>query len=380
MLFPESWLFHLFLLFLSCLSAPGICRLTCKQLIFLITAVFLIVIIFSSNAYQDYPHYFGLYQSFFNDKPVLFDSEPGFIALNQAFASFTQIRSYRFFLCVQFIFGLSTLLVLAPRVFNKFNFFYSFAVLFFGCSAILIFVGSPRSGLSFCLALASLFCLLSNTCGSSLGANLILCLSFALLASLLHSQYSFQLLFVFFSYIVFYVAPGLRFSLRLSRVGLSSLLFSSFILVLLLFVWRSFSFNFYDWFLAKTAGGDLNRLISGDSEATRLTAVFSLVYPAFFLVEPLWKRLGVIVQPVFPDRLRIVMGSLALSGALLNIVFYSSPHFAGRLSRLSEFAFFPLIPIFAASLIPAKWRSLCVFASTIFLLLLYPVFYGTNFR
>ena len=381
MLFPESWLFQLFLILLACISGLSIARLTPKQTIYLISGVFLLVICFSSDAYQDYPHYFGLYQSFISGNLVQFDSEPGFLFLNQLFALTFGLQSYRLFLCFQFLIGLSFVFVLVQRAFRQFRFFYSFAVLFFGCSAILIFIASPRSGLSFCFALSSLIILMSDIFGETVLIKVFLSIFFAILAVLLHSQYLLQLLIALSAYLAFHLIPRLRFSIRLRLKFLAAYIFAISCMILAFFAWKYLAFDLHFWFLAKSGGGDMNSILSGDNaSSSRLSAIFSILYPAFFLFKPAWKAIGATVQPIFPDQLRIVMGSLAVSGAMLNIVFYSSPHYAGRLTRLSEFSFFPMIPIFVASLLPSRWQSLCIFVSSISLLVAYPVFYSTYFR
>lgn len=280
MLFPESYLFQLFLILLACISGLGIARLTPKQTIYLISGVFLLVIYFSSDAYQDYPHYIGLYQSFVSGNLVQFDSEPGFLFLNQLFASIFGLYGYRLFLCFQFLIGLSFVFVLAQRAFRQFSFFYSFAVLFFGCSAVLIFIASPRSGLSFCFALSSLIVLVSDIFGGAL-TKVFLSIFFVILAALLHSQYLLQLLIALSAYLAFHLIPRLRFSIRLRLMHLASIIFAISCVILALFGWKYLAFDLNSWFLAKTGGGDLESILRGDSASSRLSVIFSILYPLF---------------------------------------------------------------------------------------------------
>ena len=369
LLFPEVVFWQLFVVIL-CIFSLLLKDKSC--LVKLACIFFPFVILFSGNNYPDYGPYSSMIELKGFESSMPFPAQLGYSFTAKLFFGQLGIKSYELFLFALYVFSVILLnLFLKKRVLT---FPTSVYLMCFGTFASLIFIGSSKSGLSFILAICALIALL--TLSDKYNSSAFVKFLFLLYLSLsFHIQFVLQLLFLFFCAGI----SRLSFFIKRRNFTLVELVASLSLLVAVLFFLLSFS-HFLASSLETIGLDETNRFYDSQYSKLRSTFLLSLAYPLLLFSPRVISNIIIRLQPRRPDFLLVLLRSLAISGAFVNIVFVSNNHVSGRLSRLSEYTFICILPIILSSFVTTKYRVFAENLICLALVIIYPILYPGYFK
>lgn len=257
---------------------------------------------------------------------------------------------------------------------NKYIATTSFSLFCF-ISGLTIIYHSPRSALPF--AISFLAITLSE-------ARPILAILASLIPPFFHLQYAISSLVLFiYTSKHFFVSVGLSHRFKLGKLTSASLIFLALALMAIFVRYLPFVLSFLSNDLGSRASVKLNYL-SGEFSTYRLTSSLTLITACLPLV---FSTNSAGLMPGIRRYLEIfqrfpVLRYLALSSAGFQILFFNSPHVAGRLARTSDYI---LIPLLFSCLIPPPTNKniiasmSCMTAVIVFSLFIYKgVFFSSG--
>src|SRR5690606_7318429 len=231
-----------------------------------------------------------------------------------------------------------------------------------------IFYFSPRSSISFFLVLAGVFLLARE--------RYLFSAVFLVLGMLIHSQFILFVFFIVSSYFVFRCTRNMAASSR-RKAGVFVLILMALMLLMIDLV-----MTYIVGFLGALPSADVAvsklHYLEGSRAGVRITAIMSIViYPICFWVLSYFKmKTGYrfVSNGDHDESFMYLLMMTVLFGCVINLVYFGTPHLAGRLSRFSDYlSMGVVVPTF---LLLSAGRKLTVFA-LLFLCVIAPFIYPT---
>lgn len=360
----DFYFFTIFIALLSFLSKK-------MSFLFLVIGVATFLLILPDNG-LDYSKYEATFYSgrsidnfpFFKSDRLI-DSEPLYLWYS-ALMSVLLKKSFTLFLSLNFIISVA-ISYLALKRFNI-NYFYLFWLFLLPIIVPTLFYFSPRSSISFILVLIGFISLINN--------KYILSLSLLFAAITFHSQY----ILISLMFVITYVVLNYMVGFNLEKSKKIILIITSLLTVFLVLI-----NNFLDVITSiliflPSADIAMAKLsyFENSRDGFRITSVLSLIVYPMFTLKILNKfkngEFSITGKRTIDNKILIMFFAIICFGAAINISFFTDPHLAGRLSRISDYLGMGLIvPFFLLSIYEGK------FSMTIFLLyvILAPFLYPT---
>ncbi|CAK8717254.1 hypothetical protein GKODMF_08845 [Candidatus Electrothrix gigas] len=289
-----------------------------------------------------------------------FTSEP-FYLFYSSFLGVLLFNSYQLFMIVNFIICyLISFFILRKCPYKNIFFFFwiaSLPVIF-----PTIFYGSPRSSISLFLVLAGLFLLvdmkyLLSFCCFFLGISI-------------HSQYFFISAVI----ILFYLLN------KKTKVSNKMILYTLLILLAIMLykieLFLSLILFIFSFMPSGTVASSKMHYFEDARSGMRFTAILSVFIFPFLIYSLRRVKERLFFKEEKKDKmLKKLFIAIVLTGGVLNIIFFNTPHLAGRLSRFSDYTSLILIlPLFLLTKSHSKTTALTV----LFILnLISPLLYKT---